>query len=96
MLDCAERAATLSRCFELCAMALSVVEAQCIAAETALARDRERRGGIETAGKQNDCAAPSFAPGCRPRATLWQLDLQPHRQALVEIHLREVARLDLA
>ena len=92
MLDRAERARDPCRGIELGAVALSVVEAQRMAAVAALARDRERRGGIEAAREQDDCALHHLPRHVAPEH-LVQLDLQPHRQALIEDPLREVARL---
>ncbi|BAO30899.1 hypothetical protein SUTH_03126 [Sulfuritalea hydrogenivorans sk43H] len=37
------------------AMALAVIERQAVAGEALLARQGQYRGGIESAGKKNDC-----------------------------------------
>ena len=91
VLDRAERLRDARRRIELGAMALPVVDAQRVALQPLLARDRERGGGIEAAGKQDDCARfghheQLLSAGRVAPQILVQLDLQRTGSRSSRIH----------
>jgi hypothetical protein len=79
---------------ELSGMTLSVLDRQRITLEILRAGDGQHRGRIQPTGQQNDC--PGDLATLLPRhiapQNLVELNLKPHRQAILENPVRQVAR----